>query len=354
VSKTFRRNRRRLLIERAMNDALSGTARPSAEQPDATIPVLDLGAFLAGVPGADRDLSARINHASEHVGFYFIRNHGVGQALIDDTFAAAARFHDLPIDRKLALRINHHMVGYLPIGGAKMRSSAVNNNTRHDLNEAFFVRRERAPDDPDVVSGKPWRGLNQWPADLPGFRETVLTYWRRMEALGQSMLPLYDIALDMPAGFFRSRFEGAHINLRLSHYPPNLAAEANQFGIAPHTDSGFLTFLPQSAIPGLEIRTTAGKWITVPPMPGTYLVNTGDILHQWTNGRYLSTPHRAINRSAADRYAIPFFYDPNTDVSIECLASCQGPDNPPRFPTRTFGEYYAWFVKMNYRHQSED
>ena len=319
-----------------------------------TIPVLDLRGYLAGEPGAARQLAARINQASKTVGFYFIRNHGVSQTVIDDTFAAAARFHALPMERKLALRINHHMVGYLPMGGAKMRSSAVNNNTKHDLNEAFFVRRERASDDPDVVSGKLWRGLNQWPDGLPGFRETVLTYWCRMEALGQSLLPLYDLALDMPPGFFRSRFEGAHINLRLSHYPPDLAAEANQFGIAPHTDSGFMTFLPQYAVPGLEIRTTAGKWIAVPPMPGTYLVNTGDILHQWTNGRYLSTPHRAVNRSASHRYAIPFFYDPNTDVMIECLPSCQGPDNPPRFPARTFGEYYAWFIKMNYQHQSED
>jgi isopenicillin N synthase-like dioxygenase len=320
---------------------------------DETIPILDLGPYLSGQPDADQHLARALRWASENIGFYFIRNHGVDQTLIDATFAAAARFHALPMVEKQALLINRHQIGYLPMGGAKMRSSEVNRNTRHDLNEALFIRRERAPDDPDVMSGKPWRGLNQWPRNLPGFRETVLAYWHRMEALGQSMLPLYDLALGMPRGFFRERFEGAHINLRLSHYPPDLAAEDNQFGIAPHTDSGFITFLPQSAVPGLEIRTVTGKWISVPPMPGTYLVNTGDILHQWTNRRFCSTPHRAVNRSGSDRYAIPFFYDPNTDVMIECLPGCSTPDNPPRFPARTFGEYYAWFVKMNYRHQED-
>jgi isopenicillin N synthase-like dioxygenase len=174
-----------------------------------------------------------------------------------------------------------------------------------------------------------------------------------MERLGQSMLPLYDLALGLPPGYFRQRFEGAHINLRLSHYPPNLTPEDNQFGIAPHTDSGFMTFLPQSEVPGLEIRTMTGKWIAVPPMPGTYLVNTGDILHQWTNGRFRSTPHRAINRSKVDRYAIPFFYDPNTDVMIECLPGCASANNPPRYPPRRFADYYAWSVKMNYRHQED-
>ncbi len=318
-----------------------------------TIPILDLGAYLAGEVGAAHRLAEQLRWASENIGFYFIQNHGVDQALIDATFAEAARFHALPMEQKQKLLINRDQIGYLPMGGAKMRSSDVNRNTRHDLNEALFIRRERLPDDPDVVSGKPWRGLNQWPENLPGFRETVLAYWNRMEALGQSMLPLYDLALGLPAGFFRERFEGAHINLRLSHYPPDLAAEDNQFGIAPHTDSGFMTFLPQSAVPGLEIRTVSGKWIAVPPMPGTYLVNTGDILHQWTNRRFRSTPHRAVNRSSTDRYAIPFFYDPNTDVMIECLPGCSGPDNPPRYPPRTFAEYYAWFVKMNYRHQED-
>jgi isopenicillin N synthase-like dioxygenase len=321
---------------------------------DDTIPILDLGPYRVGEPGADRRLADELRWASENVGFYFIRNHGVDQTLIDATFAQAARFHAVPMARKQALLINKHQIGYLPMGGAKMRSSDVNRNTRHDLNEALFIRRERTPNDPDVIAGRPWRGLNQWPDNLPGFRETVLAYWNRMEALGQSMLPLYDLALRMPPGFFRQRFEGAHINLRLSHYPPNLTADDNQFGIAPHTDSGFMTFLPQSAVPGLEIRTTSGKWLAVPPMPGTYLVNTGDILHQWTNRGFLSTPHRAINRSNTDRYAIPFFYDPNTDVMIECLPTCTGPGNPPLYPRRTFGEYYAWFVKMNYRHQQDE
>lgn len=105
-----------------------------------------------------------------------------------------------------------------------------------------------------------------------------------MEALGRSMLRLHELALGTPAGFFHERFEDAHINLRLQHYPP----------------------------------------------------------------------HRAVNRSSIDRYAIPFFYDPNTDVMIECLPGCSGPGNPPRYPPRTFAEYYAWFVKMNYRHQSND
>jgi isopenicillin N synthase-like dioxygenase len=318
-----------------------------------TIPILDLGPCLAGEPGAELRLARELRLACETVGFYFIVNHGVPQSLIDRAFAETARFHAQPLADKMTLLIDDHMIGYLPLGYSTFRSSDINRNTKHDLNEALFIRRDRAPDDPDVIAGKRWRGLNRWPAALPGFRETMVEYFRTMEALGQKLLPLYALALDMPRGYFLPLFEGAHINLRLSHYPADAAAEDNQFGIAPHADAGFLTMLPQSAVPGLEIRTASGRWLAAPSLPGSYLVNTGDTLNRWSNGRFLSTPHRASNNSGRERYAMPFFYDPNTDVVIECLPTCQAPDNPPKHPPQTYGEFYAWFIRKNYAHQQD-
>jgi isopenicillin N synthase-like dioxygenase len=320
---------------------------------DETIPILDLGPCLAGEPGAERRLARELRQACETVGFYFIVNHGVPQSLIDRAFAETARFHAQALADKMKLLINDHMIGYLPLGYSTFRSSDINRNTKHDLNEALFIRRDRAPNDPDVVAGKRWRGLNQWPAALPGFRETMVEYFRTMEALGRKLLPIYALALDMPRGYFLPLFDGAHINLRLSHYPADSAAEDNQFGIAPHADAGFLTMLPQSEVPGLEIRTASGRWLAAPSLPGSYLVNTGDTLNRWTNGRFLSTPHRASNNSGRERYAMPFFYDPNTDVMIECLPTCRDPDSPPKHPPQTYGEFYGWFIRKNYAHQQD-
>ncbi|MGH7324807.1 MAG: 2OG-Fe(II) oxygenase family protein [Candidatus Rokuibacteriota bacterium] len=126
-----------------------------------------------------------------------------------------------------------------------------------------------------------------------------------------------------------------------------------QFGLSPHTDAGFTTLLADNEIGGLEIRPAGTYWIPVPSVPGSFLVNSGDILKRWTNDRFHSTEHRVLNRSERDRYAIPFFFDPRTDVVVECLPACHGPGNSPRHPPVAYGEYLGWFMRRNY-HGADD
>ncbi len=322
-----------------------------ASTPDgAAIPVLDLGPYRAGAPGALAALGAELRHACETVGFYFLANHGVPRALVERVFAEVARFHALPLDAKRALKIDHHNIGYMGMGASVTRSSQVAINTKPNLNEAFFVKRDRTPDDPAVIAGKRFKGLNQWPRNLPGFREVIVAYCDALEALALSLLPVYEAALDLPAGWFKRYFIDPQYSLRMSHYPPVEAHGDNEFGSAPHTDSSFLTMLAQNKVPGLEIRTASGTWIPAPPLEDTFVVNTGDMGHRWTNGRFLSTPHRVRNLSGVDRYAIPFFFDANADVVMECIPTCTGPGNPPRFEPVTYTEYMSWFMSRNYDH----
>jgi isopenicillin N synthase-like dioxygenase len=317
---------------------------------DETIPVLDLAAYRAGEPGALAAVAAELRHACEHVGFYFLANHGVPQDLTDRVFAEVARFHAMPLDAKRALKIDHHNIGYMGMGASVTRSSQVNVNTKPNLNEAFFVKRDRAPDDPGVIAGTRFKGLNQWPQDLPGFREIIVAYCAALENLALSLLPIYEVALELPRGWFKPHFVDAQYALRMSHYPPVEAYGDNEFGSAPHTDSSFFTMLAQNKVPGLEIGTRSGKWIPAPPLDGTFVVNTGDMGHRWTNGRFLSTPHRVRNLSGVDRYAIPFFFDANADAVMACLPSCQGPGNPPKFEPVTYTDYMNWFMSRNYDH----
>jgi isopenicillin N synthase-like dioxygenase len=182
---------------------------------------------------------------------------------------------------------------------------------------------------------------------LPDFRERILDYLRAMEDFTNRLLPAVSVSLDLDPGFFTPRFVESQFNLRLSHYPP-VAADANQFGIAPHSDANFMTFLAQSDVPGLQVRTVDGIWIDMPYIPGSFAVNAGDTLHRWSNGRFLSTPHRALPPAGAHRYAIPFFLAPHLDTRIECLPTCRGPGNPPKWEPISYEEWITWWTNQNY------
>ena len=314
------------------------------------IPVLDVSRYFAGDQNELHRLGAELRYAFENVGFWSLRGHGISRALIDAAFAECARFHAQPEETKQALRINEHNIGYMAMGGSIARTSKVNNNTRPSVNAAFFLRRERTPDDPDVIANKRFRGLNQWPAGLPGFRDTALAYMTAMEQLGRKLVPLYAVALDLPADYFDAIFAKPNMIQRFTHYPPRPAYEDNEFSIAPHTDSGFMTLLAPSAVPGLAIRLPDDAWLDVPADPDAFIVNGGDILRRWTNDRFLSTPHRAINASGRDRYAIPFFFDPHPDTLIECLPTCRSPDQPPKYEPITYDAYALWYATRNYVH----
>ena len=312
-----------------------------------TIPVIDFGPCFAGAPGAREATAAELRHALENVGFFVMVNHGVPADLIDQAFAEARRFHDQPLDWKLALKMNEHNNGYMMLGRYMVVTSDVNANDKPDLNEAFFCRRERDPGEPLRRANRRFAGANVWPDDLPGFRERVLAYIGAMDALSGRVLPIVARALDLPAEAFDAAFADSQFTFRLTHYPP-VAADENQFGIAPHTDANFLTFLAQSDVPGLQVRTPEGDWLDVPYVPGSYAVNTGDMMHRWTNRRVKSTPHRALPPVGRPRYAIPFFLGPHLDTVIECLPTCASPGHPPQFPPITYDAYLAWWYDANY------
>jgi isopenicillin N synthase-like dioxygenase len=317
------------------------------------IPIIDLGRYMAGAPGALDAAAAELRAALEGIGFFIVVNHGVSPDLIGRAFAEARRFHAQPYAAKIALRLNEHNNGYMAMGRYAVWTSEVNANDKPDLNEAFFVKRERPPDHPLRRSGRRFLGANQWPDVLPGFRDTVLAYADALDALGRRLLPVCAVALDLSPEHFEAAFAESQFVLRLSHYPA-VEAQPNQFGIAPHTDNNFLTFLAQTEIPGLQVRTPSGDWLDVPYVPESFAVNAGDMMHRWTNGRFKSTPHRALPPVGRDRYAIPFFLGPHVDTVIACLPTCQGPENPARFPPITYEDYLLWWYDANYKASAQD
>jgi isopenicillin N synthase-like dioxygenase len=325
--------------------------RAGAASEHGRIPVLDIGPSLAGDPGAAASLAHAIARTCEDTGFAVIANHGVPVRLVENAFAVAAKFFARPETDKLALKVGEYNIGYLPFGGQVVRHSPVNRNTKPNFSESFYITRDRAPDHPDIVNNKPLVGLNRWPPDVPDFRAATMAYYAAMEAMTTRLVPIVAMALDLPPDYFAAAFAQPNCTIRLIHYPPHPSPEDNEFGFAPHTDNNFLTFLAQSALPGLEVRTAEGEWLRPPAVPGTFVVNTGAMLARYSNDRFRATPHRVINRNDASRYAIPFFLGPNHDSVVEPVPTCVGPDNPPRYEPTTYGAFTQHLLALNFAHR---
>lgn len=323
------------------------------EGPAGRIPVLDVSRWLADTPGALEELAPVVARSCADTGFLVFTNHGVAQRLIDDCFSASAAFFALPDEQKLALRVGELNIGYMPPGAQTIRTSTIADVRKPNLNETFYVTEERSADDPDILAQKPFVGLNRWPSSLPEFRRATLAYYNAMRRLSERMLPVFVAAMGMSPQALDADFREATCTLRLLRYPPQPDQAEDQFGFAPHIDTGMLTFLAQSRLPGLEVRTRDGIWLRPPAIPGTFVVNTGEMLGRYSNDRFAPTPHRVLNTNREARYAIPFFLSPANEAVIRPVASCIGPDNPPRHPPLRYLDHRMKLNATNFAHRQK-
>lgn len=317
------------------------------------IPVIDVSAIHGTDPHALGQLAQEFRQTYGSTGFGYIRNHGIDTALIDRVFAASARFHALPRDQKMQVELDANHRGFIPINTSTDVNSKLADVKRPNQSESFIVMREDGPDAPDVVSGAYLAGPNQWP-ELVGFREDVMAYQDALSGLGRKLMRVAAASLGTDPGELSAAFERPTTWLRLLFYPPTTPIEGEEvFGSAPHTDFGCLTILAQDDIGGLQVQTPGGNWIDAPKIPGTFVVNVGDMLHRWSNGKLLSTPHRVINRSGKERFSCPFFYDPNVGAEVAPLPSCVGPEAKPRFEPVHYGSFLREELTAGYDKHKE-
>jgi isopenicillin N synthase-like dioxygenase len=308
-----------------------------------TIPVVDL---------LGKDVPRQIHKACRETGFFYVANHRLPQSLIEAQFDCARRFFALPAEQKLRLHMKNSAstAGYEPIGGQILDSQdAASEKAPPDLKESFYIAMELPDEHPWAQKKIRSFGHNQWPA-LPGFRDQMLAYQAAVRELGDRVLAMLALSLELPEDFFVPYYDMPGTTLRLLRYPPHpRAALANQLGAGAHTDWGGITLLVQDSLGGLEVRNVEGDWIQANPVPGTFVVNLGDLMQRWTNGIYRSNMHRVKNNSSSeDRYSIPFFYSPRPDSRIECMPSCTDAAHPPKYPPCTAAEHTYEMFRRSY------
>ena len=311
-----------------------------------SIPVID----IQSLHGSDRLEIARtaslIGDACRGIGFFYIKGHGLSLEDIAALFATSHEFFALPEAVKKQVEISPATGnrGYVP-----MRGEALDPSKPADLKEAFNIGLELAEDDPELAAGIRFRALNLWP-EQPGFRQTMLDYFDTALDIGRRLHMAFAADLGLQSDHFEDKLDRPLATLRLLHYPPQPGVvEDGQMGAGAHTDYGCVTLLLTDEVGGLEVRTRTGDWIKAPYIPGAFVCNIGDCLMRWTNDTYVSTPHRVLSPAGRERYSIAFFLDPNPDAIVECLPTCSGPGNPPRYAPIRGDDYLESRLSPTYK-----
>jgi isopenicillin N synthase-like dioxygenase len=220
-----------------------------------------------------------------------------------------------------------------------------------DLKEGYYIGPEHTADDPRVIAGMFNHGANQWPASRPRFKPVMQAYLDIMLELSARMMGGIALSLNLPEDYFAGYCTDAMATVRLLHYPPQPArGNPDQKGAGAHTDFGGLTLLRQGEIGGLQVWDQgSGGWIHADPLPGTFVVNLGDMIARWTNDRYRSTVHRVVNASGKQRYSVPFFYTGNYAHTVECIPTCLAPGEQPKYPPITVEQHMRAMYQRTYK-----
>jgi len=328
----------------------SDASRSMRSLPRRPLPVFDVGDVIAGDPDAPAALAESWRGVWETLGFMCVVNHGVPLGQVASMFDASKQFHDLPADVKQAISLNTDQRGFMGIRGDYLANGEINENRKPSISEAMFVATEYADDNPYVAAGTQFYGPNLWPPEdlAPGFRETTLAYMDVVTDLGKKLLPIWALALDLPADYFDPFFVDNYTYFRIAKYPPLPQHNEAELGIHAHRDTGFMTFLPPANEEGLQILDEDGNWFW-PELPDdAMVVNLGQFATRWMNDRFRATTHRVVPPLDRDRYSLPCFVNPNFEVRNETLKTCTGPGNPPKYPVQTYREWFGWYMSNTF------
>jgi isopenicillin N synthase-like dioxygenase len=330
-----------------LEEAAMASSLDAVHLAGSSLPIIPVSGLSFANPKQHQRVAADLRCACLDRGFFYICDHGIPEGLIDAVFVEAKRFFEQPMAAKTAVS---KTLSFCNRGYEPLRAQTLERGAPPDLKESFYIGPEFPLDDPRVATRRFNRGPNQWPADLPGFRPTMVAYFAAMLDLAERLMRGMALSLDLNEDYFAAFGRDPLATLRLLCYPPQPASAAvAEKGAGAHTDFGGLTLLLQDAAGGLQVQDAANdRWIHAPAIPGTFVVNLGDMIARWTNDRYHSTVHRVINASGRERYSVPFFYVGNPDHEIVCLPNCLAAGESARYAPTTVEGHLQEMYRRTY------
>ena len=305
------------------------------------IPVIDISGIFSDSVVDRKAAAAQIRDAAMNNGFFYISNHGVPSSVTDNAYTASLDFFRQDLDTKLKADTAYSTCfnGYKGPG-----SQRINPNEGIDERESFSwtydPRHDPEIDDAEAIPAEVRRFIKvedfPWNAttNMPHLKDAIVAYFGECLRVARALTRAFALSLDLDEEFFAEKVRYPDASFAFNYYPTLASAPASSTGqdagqqvsIGSHTDFQLFTVLWQDAVGGLQVLSRSGQWLRAPPREGTFVVNIGDYLQRVTNGRYVSTVHRARNTSGRERVSMPFFWGFGLHESCAVLDSCVGED----------------------------
>lgn len=312
-----------------------------------SLPLISVAGLNSEDPAVRAETARQLGVACREIGFFYAIDHGIPEDVMAGAFANSKRVFELPLETKQAMSIKKspHNRGYVAMADEKLNPEA-----GADMKEAFNIGTDFPADHPDVLAGKPFRGVNFWPP-LDGWREAMLGYFDGCLNLGRLIHKGFAIDLGLPEDFFVQHLTSPIATLRMLRYPASAGQiDREDGGAGAHTDYGNVTLLATDKVAGLQVLTRQGQWIDAPHVPGAFVCNIGDCLMRWSNDTYVSTPHR-VRPPEQERYSIAFFLEVNPDSIVDPRDVIPG--EAPKYEPITCAEYLTARLNATYEHRVE-
>ena len=268
-----------------------------------------------------------INQALSSMGFMTVSTQIINEVLLRDVFNSSKDFFALNNEQKMK---SAYLSAGENFGFHATASEHLDPTKPADLKETFTMRNILNKDIED----------DRWPS--PEFKELMQGFFAECLDKAHLLQRLLATALGVEESFFVKCHSGENVTLRLLHYPSIDAAQISesQLGAGAHTDYGLFTFLFQDSVKGLEVCDPRGNWTPIDASSSSIVVNSGDLLERWTNGKYRSTLHRVKPiTDGTDRFSVAFFVDPDSDTQVDVLKTCISEERPKQYPSVTAGDY---------------
>ncbi len=303
-------------------------------KPQGFVPQIDISGLYSADCADKARVAAEIGAACRGVGFFYAVNHHVPLAAIEAARGKAAEFFGLPMAEKQRVKCDRNNRGYREMGDTVHKSGKLFARDSYDL--GFPV----AADDPEVLAGTPLYAPNQWP-ELPGFEAALSAYYAGCLEVGLKILEGFALTLGQDEAFFTRHFQKPVADMVINHYFGHAEAVSvggSETASGAHTDHGIVTILWQDDSGGLEVMGADGEWLAAPPVPGSFVVNVGELMKRWTNGRFKATVHRVIHRKDTARFSMPLFCNPDFRTVVD-PRQLGIPDSEAAYPPVLSGDF---------------